>query len=90
MRNGLGIAGLIFSCLFLVELIASVWAFGWRYVISTVLSFCLDVGYIGRYSNTPRWCLNSQEQTSCLLMDLKTHLLTSLGSPAQRTQSPDF
>ncbi|KAI9643095.1 hypothetical protein NHQ30_008830 [Ciborinia camelliae] len=30
VREGLGIAGLIFSCLFMVELIASVWAFGWR------------------------------------------------------------
>ncbi|KAF5869479.1 putative ion transport protein [Botrytis fragariae] len=28
VRDGLGIAGLIFSCLFMVELIASIWAFG--------------------------------------------------------------
>jgi len=32
VREGLGIAGLVFSCLFLVELIASIWAFGWRFV----------------------------------------------------------
>lgn len=30
IRDGLGIAGLVFSCLFMVELILSVWAFGWR------------------------------------------------------------
>jgi voltage-gated hydrogen channel 1 len=30
IRNGLGIAGLVFSCLFMLELIMSVWAFGWR------------------------------------------------------------
>jgi len=30
-REGLGIAGLVFSCLFMLELIMSVWAFGWRY-----------------------------------------------------------
>jgi cellulose synthase/poly-beta-1,6-N-acetylglucosamine synthase-like glycosyltransferase len=30
VRNMLGIAGLVFSCLFMVELILSVWAFGWR------------------------------------------------------------
>jgi hypothetical protein len=30
IRNGLGIAGLVFSCLFMLELILSVWAFGWR------------------------------------------------------------
>lgn len=35
VRDGLGIAGLIFSCLFMVELIASVWAFGLRCVSST-------------------------------------------------------
>jgi voltage-gated hydrogen channel 1 len=30
VRNGLGVAGLVFSCLFMFELILSVWAFGWR------------------------------------------------------------
>lgn len=30
VREGLGIAGLVFSCLFMLELILSVWAFGWR------------------------------------------------------------
>ena len=40
VRNVLGIAGLIFSCLFMVELILSVWAFGWRsaWLYSTRLS----------------------------------------------------
>jgi hypothetical protein len=33
VREGLGIAGLVFSCLFLAELIASIWAFGWRFVL---------------------------------------------------------
>ena len=32
VRNGLGIAGLVFSCLFMLELLGSVWAFGWRCV----------------------------------------------------------
>jgi len=31
VRNALGIAGLVFSCIFLLELILSLWAFGWRY-----------------------------------------------------------
>jgi len=31
VRNGLGVAGLVFSCLFMLELMLSVWAFGWRY-----------------------------------------------------------
>jgi len=31
VRNALGIAGLVFSCVFLLELVLSVWAFGWRY-----------------------------------------------------------
>ncbi|TAQ91537.1 hypothetical protein B7494_g150 [Chlorociboria aeruginascens] len=35
VRDGLGIAGLVFSCLFMVELIMSIWAFGWRYFQST-------------------------------------------------------
>jgi voltage-gated hydrogen channel 1 len=30
VREGLGIAGLVFSCLFMLELVLSVWAFGWR------------------------------------------------------------
>jgi hypothetical protein len=30
VRNALGIAGLVFSCLFMLELVLSVWAFGWR------------------------------------------------------------
>lgn len=29
-RNGLSIAGLVFSCLFMLELLMSIWAFGWR------------------------------------------------------------
>jgi voltage-gated hydrogen channel 1 len=32
VRNALGIAGLVFSCLFMLELVLSVWAFGWRWV----------------------------------------------------------
>lgn len=32
VRTGLGIAGLVFSCLFMLELIASVWAFGLQFV----------------------------------------------------------
>ncbi len=32
VRDGLGIAGLVFSCLFMVELILCVWAFGLRSV----------------------------------------------------------
>lgn len=30
VREGLGIAGLVFSCLFMLELLLSVWAFGWQ------------------------------------------------------------
>jgi hypothetical protein len=32
VREGLSIAGLVFSVLFMVELVMSVWAFGWRFV----------------------------------------------------------
>ena len=39
VRGGLGIAGLVFSCLFMLELILSVWAFGWRSVPSSNLFF---------------------------------------------------
>ncbi|KAE9377984.1 hypothetical protein N431DRAFT_541573 [Stipitochalara longipes BDJ] len=39
VRNGLGIGGLVFSCLFMLELILSVWAFGWRYFNSWFHSF---------------------------------------------------
>ena len=41
VRNGLGIAGLVFSCLFMLELILSVWAFGWRLVSS--ISFPVSI-----------------------------------------------
>ena len=30
VRDGLSIAGLVFSCLFMLELLLSIWAFGWR------------------------------------------------------------
>lgn len=30
-RDGLGLAGLVFSCAFMLELILSIWAFGWGY-----------------------------------------------------------
>jgi len=39
VREGLGIAGLVFSCLFMLELILSVWAFGWRYFNSWFHTF---------------------------------------------------
>ncbi|TVY68879.1 Voltage-gated hydrogen channel, partial [Lachnellula suecica] len=39
VRNGLGIAGLVFSCLFMVELVLSIWAFGFRYFQSWFHSF---------------------------------------------------
>ena len=39
VRNGLGIAGLVFSCLFMLELILSVWAFGWRRASLTSTQF---------------------------------------------------
>jgi len=37
-RDGLSIAGLVFSCLFMVELLLSIWAFGWRFVFFFSLS----------------------------------------------------
>ncbi|CAD6441337.1 15246c73-b5ab-4eeb-ab8f-a38edd2a07b2 [Sclerotinia trifoliorum] len=44
VRVGLGIAGLVFSCLFMLELIASVWAFGWSYFRSKF--HCFDATVI--------------------------------------------
>lgn len=32
VKSGLGIAGLVLSCLFMLELLLSVWVFGWRWV----------------------------------------------------------
>jgi len=43
-RIGLGIAGLVFSCLFMVELLMSIWAFGWRYFTSWF--HCFDASVI--------------------------------------------
>ncbi|KAH9218853.1 hypothetical protein DL95DRAFT_332121 [Leptodontidium sp. 2 PMI_412] len=52
VKQGLGIAGLVFSCLFMVELVLSVWGFGWSYfhtpfhtfdALIILLSFTLDV-----------------------------------------------
>ncbi|KAF4624377.1 hypothetical protein G7Y89_g13796 [Cudoniella acicularis] len=44
VRNGLGIAGLVFSCLFMLELVFSIWAFGWRYFQSWF--HCFDAAVI--------------------------------------------
>ncbi|TVY34236.1 Voltage-gated hydrogen channel [Lachnellula occidentalis] len=44
VRDGLGIAGLVFSCLFLAELGASIWAFGLRYFNSWF--HCFDAAVI--------------------------------------------
>lgn len=44
VREGLGIAGLVFSCLFMLELILSVWAFGWSYFNSKF--HCFDAAVI--------------------------------------------
>lgn len=52
VRVGLGIAGLVFSCLFMVELIMSVWAFGWRFVF---LSYITSI-YLGKYLEIERYC----------------------------------
>ena len=37
-QEALGIMSLIFSCLFMVELLASIWAFGWAYVLTPALT----------------------------------------------------
>lgn len=60
VREGLSIAGLVFSCLFMVELICSVWAFGWRLVLIHNLlirflslfhtfDFYLPIEFLSRY-----------------------------------------
>jgi hypothetical protein len=41
IRNGLDIAGLVFSCLFILELLLSVWAYGWRLVYVHFISLLL-------------------------------------------------
>ena len=47
IKNGLGIAGLVFSCLFMLELLLSVWVFGWRWVyLSSTCSRCFVLGLI--------------------------------------------
>lgn len=44
MRDVLGIAGLVFSSVFMLELLLSVWAFGWRYFGSRF--HCFDAAVI--------------------------------------------
>jgi hypothetical protein len=44
VREGLSIVSLVFSCLFMLELLASVWAFGWRYFRSKF--HCFDSSVI--------------------------------------------
>jgi hypothetical protein len=39
VRDGLGLAGLLFSCAFMLELLVSIWAFGWRYFNSRFHTF---------------------------------------------------
>ncbi|ESZ97422.1 hypothetical protein SBOR_2200 [Sclerotinia borealis F-4128] len=65
VRDGLGIAGLIFSCFFMVELIASVWAFGWRYVFLTVSFLFSDTVLCTEEINTEPQC----PKTNKLLVD---------------------
>ncbi|KAH6674477.1 hypothetical protein B0J14DRAFT_666259 [Halenospora varia] len=47
VRQGLGVAGLVFSCMFMVELVGSVWAFGFRYFNSTFHIFDATVILLG-------------------------------------------
>lgn len=47
-RDGLGIAGLVFSCLFMLELMLSLWAFGWRFVSLFPLSFLIYPQHFGK------------------------------------------
>lgn len=39
VQNGLEIAGLVFSCLFMLELVLSLWVFGWRFVALPYMLF---------------------------------------------------
>jgi len=58
IRNGLGVAGLVFSCLFMLELILSVWAFGWRldcFLLCLISSiFLSDTVFQVPISNSPK------------------------------------
>ncbi|KAI9750535.1 MAG: hypothetical protein M4579_006425 [Chaenotheca gracillima] len=56
----LSVASILFSCLFLLELIVSVWAFGWKYGFSLFLLASISSLYIGlpgtnsdRYFSSP-------------------------------------
>ncbi|PVH85330.1 hypothetical protein DL98DRAFT_568508 [Cadophora sp. DSE1049] len=51
VKNGLGIAGLVFSCLFMLELLLSVWVFGWRYFSSRFHTFDALVIVIGFFTD---------------------------------------
>lgn len=55
VRNGLGVAGLVFSCLFMLELILSVWAFGWMYVhhLIHIAFFSKQSEHLSSYSLIP-------------------------------------
>jgi hypothetical protein len=47
VRDGLGLTGLVFSCIFMLELLLSIWAFGWRYFNSWFHFFDAAVIVVG-------------------------------------------
>ncbi|TKA48417.1 hypothetical protein B0A54_00552 [Friedmanniomyces endolithicus] len=71
--NVLGVFSLIFSCLFMLELVASVWAFGWTYALP--LSPCHPVPSIPaltpcRYFHTPFHCLDATVILAGFVLDV--------------------
>ncbi|KAH7419932.1 hypothetical protein BKA64DRAFT_652032 [Cadophora sp. MPI-SDFR-AT-0126] len=51
VKNGLGIAGLVFSSLFMLELMLNVWIFGWRYFSSRFHTFDALVIVVGFFTD---------------------------------------
>jgi len=68
----LGSISLVFSCLFMVELIASIWAFGWRHVSSNA---CLRVHLLTNYSYFNSWfhCFDAFIVVAGFITDVVLH-----------------
>ena len=74
VRNGLGIAGLVFSCLFMLELLGSVWAFGWRWVsLSTLALIFQMLTLLSRYFNSWFHCFDATVIVAGFITDVLLH-----------------
>lgn len=70
--EALGIVSLVFSCLFMAELLASIWAFGLSYV-EIYLGSCMSIAYLHfrhSYFNSKFHCLDAVVIIASFIVDL--------------------